>query len=312
MAMQTFARVTAAGFAALLSVGSVSGAADQPSGQTRFKSPPEAMKALVAAARTDDRAKLIAILGPDAEAIVSSGDAVEDAQDRRRFVAEAAAGARFETLPTGTVSARVRRQGTPLPSRVGKEGDGGRSDTAAGKDELLNRRIGRNELMAISAAHAYVDAQEEYAREDPMKSGGKVYAQRFRSESGQNNGLYWDDPDGKHPSPLGPLVADASAEGYTLGTPTGSPEPFHGYYYRILTAQGQNAPGGVQDYVKDGKMTGGFALVAWPAEYGQSGIMTFLVNRQGIVFQKNLGPQTAEAVKGITTYDPDASWAPTR
>lgn len=298
--------------AAILCAGAVTALAGDPAGQTRFESPTAAMRALVAAARSSDTAKLTAILGPDAAAIVSSGDEVADADDRRRFVAKATERTRFETLPDGATIAHIGAQGTPFAIPLVKDGAQWRFDTAAGKDELLNRRIGRNELMAIAAARAYVDAQEEFARTSATQGGARVYAQRFRSTPGQRDGLYWDDASGTDESPLGPLFASASAEGYQLAEQPAEPQPYHGYFFRILTGQGANAPGGARSYVKDGKMADGFALVAWPAEYGQSGIMTFQVNAQGIVFQKDLGAQTAEAATAITVYDPDASWIPTR
>jgi hypothetical protein len=279
--------------------------------QERFKTPTAAFEALVAAARKDDKAKLVAILGPDAEAIASSGDAIEDANDRRRFVTLASERTRFETLPDGEVVAHIGARATPFAIPLVKDGDGWRFDTAAGKDELINRRIGRNELGAIAAARAYVDAQEEYARRDPMRSGVPTFAQQVRSTEGKRDGLYWDGT-GSNVSPLGPLFAEASAEGYAVDKPSETPQPFHGYFFRILTSQGANAPGGAQSYVKDGKMTGGYALLAWPAEYGQSGIMTFVVNRQGVVFEKDLGAQTAETVKAMTSYDPDKTWLPAR
>jgi Protein of unknown function (DUF2950) len=284
---------------------------ETPSAQTQFKTPTAAMQALVAAARSNDRTKLAGILGPDSAELLSSGDDVADAEDRARFVARVNERTRFETLPDGKTIAHIGRQATPFAIPLVKEGEQWRFDTAAGKDEVLNRRIGRNELMVIAAARGYVDAQEEFARTTGTDGGAHAYAQKIRSTPGQRDGLYWDDPSGTDESPLGPLFGSASAEGYQLAEQPAL-EPYHGYLFRILTGQGAAAPGGARSYVKDGKMTGGFALVAWPAEYGHSGIMTFLVNKQGIVFQKDLGAQTAEAVKAITTYDPDASWSPTR
>ncbi len=310
--MRMLAQVTGWCAAMMLCLGAVAGATEAPAAQTKFKSPTAAMQALVAAARANDAAKLLAILGPEAEALMSSGDAVEDAADLRRFVARASERMRFETLADGAVIAHLGRQATPFAIPLVKAGEEWRFDTAAGKDELLTRRIGRNELMAIAATRAYVDAQEEYARAQAGQGGAPVYAQKFLSTPGQRDGLYWDPAGGADESPLGPLFASASAEGYRPAAPGAAPQPYHGYFFRILTAQGGNAPGGARSYVKDGKMTGGFALVAWPAEYGQSGIMTFLVNKQGIVFQKDLGAQTAEIAQAMTAYDPDASWAPTR
>jgi Protein of unknown function (DUF2950) len=286
--------------------------AEAPAGQTQFDSPTAAMKALVAAARAHDTAKLAAILGPESEPIISSGDEVADREDGDRFVARATQRTSFENLSDTTTIAHIGPQGTPFAIPLIKDGTKWRFDTAAGKDELLNRRIGRNELMAIAAARAYVDAQEEFARAKAIDGGSRVYAQKLRSTPGQHDGLYWEDESGTDESPLGPLFASATAEGYQLADQPATPQPYHGYFFRILTGQGANAPGGARSYVTDDKMSDGFALVAWPAEYGQSGIMTFQVSRQGIVFQKDLGPQTAEAAKAITAYDPDASWMPTR
>jgi Protein of unknown function (DUF2950) len=292
-----------------LVVFAVTGAsAEESGGQTHFKSPTAAMQALVAAARAGDRTKMLAILGPEGEPLVESGDDVEDAAERRRFVTMASQRTQFETLSDGAVIAHLGRAATPLAIPLVKDGDAWRFDTAAGKDELLNRRIGRNELSAIAALRAYVEAQLQYARLDP----GNVFAQKIRSEPGKRDGLYWENTSGTDESPLGPLFAEAAGEGYAVNEPSATPQPFHGYFFRILTAQGPNAPGGEQNYVKDGKMTGGFAMVAWPAEYGQSGVMTFLVNRQGVVFEKDLGAQTADTVKAMTTYDPDKTWLPTR
>jgi hypothetical protein len=274
--------------------------------QTKFVRPEEAVGALVDAARADDEARLIEILGPESEGVVSSGDPVADRTARQRVVAAAKERKRFETLPSGAVVAHLGNEDWPLPIPLVKDGNEWRFDTAAAREELLNRRIGQNELKAIAASRAYVDAQREYAKLD----GG--YAQKIRSEPGKHDGLYWEDQSGKQPSPLGPLFAEASAEGYTTPEPGAGPQPYHGYVYRVLTGQGANAPGGAKSYVKDGKMTGGFALVAHPAEHGSSGVMTFIVGPQGIVYQKDLGAQTTEVAKAMTAFDPDESWTPVR
>jgi hypothetical protein len=274
--------------------------------QRKFVRPEEAVAALVDAAHADDKATIVAILGPGSEEVVSSGDPVEDQAARTRVVAAAKQRTRLETLPTGQVIAHLGKDDWPLPIPLVKDGNEWRFDTAAGREEIINRRIGRNELKAIAAAHAYVDAQRLYAK----RQGG--YAQKIRSDAGARDGLYWDDPSGKQPSPLGPLFAEASAEGYGKQEAGAAPQPYHGYFYRILTEQGANAPGGARSYVKDGKMTGGFALVAYPAEHGNSGVMTFVVGPQGIVYQKDLGAKTADVAQSMTAYDPDASWLPVR
>jgi hypothetical protein len=274
--------------------------------QKTYTRPEDAVRALLDAARRDDDAGLIAILGPGSEDIVSSGDPISDRAERSRVVTAAGHGMRIETLPWGAAVARLGRDDWPLPIPIVKDGDRWRFDAAAARDELLNRRIGRNELKAIAVARVYVDAQRQHAR----RVGD--YAQKLRSQPGARDGLYWDDPTGTDPSPIGPLLAEAAAEGYARPDPDAGPQPYHGYFFRILTEQGAHAPGGVKSYLKDGKMTGGFALVAYPAERGSSGVMTFIVGPQGIVYQKDLGNQTAEAVRTMKAYDPDDTWTPVR
>ncbi|TMB51697.1 MAG: DUF2950 domain-containing protein [Deltaproteobacteria bacterium] len=212
---------------------------------------------------------------------------------------------RIERTSDAIAILHVGRDDWPFPIPIVRDADGWRFDTAAGKEELLNRRIGRNELTAIEVCRAYVGAQIEFARRF------HTYAQSFRSTPGKRDGLYWEATD-HDVSPLGPLVAAATAEDYRHGEAGQAPAPYHGYFFRILTAQGAHAPDGARDYVKDGRMTGGFALVAWPADHGSSGIMTLIVGEQGVVFQKDLGEGTGEAAKAITAYDPDESWQPTR
>jgi len=275
--------------------------------QEHFSSPETATRALVAAVRDRDSAdRLLAVLGPEGGELASSGDPVDDAAARKRFASAAAERTRIERATEGaTATLYVGRDDWPFPIPIVREADGWRFDTAAGKDELINRRIGRNELMAISVCRAVVDAQKEFAK----RFG--AYAQTFRSTPGQRDGLYWAAADGDV-SPLGPLVAAATTEGYRHAEASEAPAPYRGYFFRMLKAQGAHAPGGARDYVKDGRMTGGFAVLAWPAEHGSSGIMTFIVGEQGVVFQKNLGEGTGEAAKAITAYDPDRSWEPTR
>jgi hypothetical protein len=291
--------------AALLAV-AVSTTALAESGQRTFARPEQAVPALVAAASADDQAALLAVLGPGSEDVVSSGDPVADDNARARVVAAAKERTRLEKLPSGEMIAHLGKDDWPLPIPIVKDGARWRFDTAAGREEILNRRIGRNELRAIAAARAYVEAQREYA------GGGGGYAQKVRSTPGKRDGLYWDDPDGTYPSPLGPLFAEAASEGYGKKAAEEGPQPYHGYVFRILTAQGANAPGGEKSYVKKGRMTEGFALVAYPAEHGSSGVMTFVVGPQGIVYQRDLGADTAGIAKAMTAYDPDASWHPAR
>ncbi|TMB44301.1 MAG: DUF2950 domain-containing protein [Deltaproteobacteria bacterium] len=276
-----------------------------------FASPAEAMRALVAALRKDDQPALIVILGPGSDDLVSSGDPVQDAGERKRVANAAMEHTRLETLASGAVTAHLGKDDWPFPIPLVKDGAEWRFDTAAGHQEVLNRRIGRNELRTLATCRAYVQAQREYASRDRTGAGVGVYAQKVRSDAGKRDGLYWEDSTGSHASPLGPLVAEADAEGYGPHE-SGEPQPYHGYVYRILTAQGAHAPGGARNYLRDGKMIGGFALVAYPAQYGSSGIMTFVVGPEGIVYQKNLGEKTGETAKAMADYDPDDSWTPVR
>jgi Protein of unknown function (DUF2950) len=274
--------------------------------QQHFPSPEAAAKVLEKAARAGDAKGLVAVLGPDSEEIVSSGDPVEDAAARKRFVTAAGEGTHIERFPDGKMAIlHVGHDDWPFPIPMVQEADGWRFDSASGKQELLNRRIGRNEIVAIQVCRTYVGAQFEYAKRF------HTFAPSLRSSPGKQDGLYWEATD-HDASPLGPLVAEATGEGYQVPEGDQPRIPYHGYYFRVLTAQGPHAPGGARDYVTDGKMTGGFALVAWPADHGSSGIMTFLVSAQGVVFQKDLGEQTEGAVKAITAYDPDESWNPTK
>jgi hypothetical protein len=299
------ALIAAVGFGVLV-VGA-SSAADQPS----YKTPEQAIRALADAARKDDTAKIQSILGPDSEDVVASGDPVADEAARKRFVAAVGERVRVDKVDDTHTVVVLGRDDWPFPIPLVKVGSAWRFDTAAGRDELINRRVGQNELRAIATLRAYVDAQREYAAED-HGAGKGVYAQKINSTPGQHDGLYWEHGDGKTRSPIGPFVAEAAADGYTPAEAGGAPRPFHGYLFRILTAQGANAPGGAKSWITDGKMTGGFGMVAWPAEYGVSGVQTFVVNQQGIVFQKDLGEQTDATARAMTAYDPDASWTPVR
>ena len=274
--------------------------------QELFKTPEEAASALVGAVKTDDAKAILAVLGPDGEAIVSSGDPVADSNAREKFVAAYDAKHTLELEGDGTQTLILGDEGWPFPVPLANKAGEWQFDTKSGADEILRRRIGRNELSMIQVAEAYVQAQNEYAELDPAGLGRGVYARRFVSNPGKKDGLYWKTAEGETPSPLGDFAAKASVEGYKFG---GKPIPYHGYYYRILTRQGAGAPGGAYDYVVNGKLRGGFALLAYPAEYGNSGIMTFMVNHDGTVFERDLGPDTARLAPKIEAFLPDQTWS---
>jgi hypothetical protein len=275
--------------------------------QETFAAPETAVDALIAATRAGKTAELLKILGPGAEKLIKSGDPVADKTARTHFVAAYDASHSLETEGPKALLI-IGPENWPFPIPLVRQGSVWRFDTAAGKQEILNRRIGRNELSVIEVCRAYVEAQREYAAKDRLGSGTLEYAQHFVSAPGKHDGLYWETSGGEEQSPLGPLVAEARAEGYDGRTPHVKPRPYHGYYYKIIKRQGPHAPGGAKDYVVDGHMTGGFALVAFPAKYGDSGVMTFMVNQTGIVYEKNLGPETAKIAANLTEYDPDDSW----
>jgi len=279
----------------------------KPAAEQSFAAPDEAVNALVAATRADDKGKLVKILGPLSEKLIHSGDKVADREGRDKFLA--AYDKAHELEPNGDDRATlvVGDEEWPMPIPLVRSGEGWWFDTDAGDDEILNRRIGRNELNVIEVCRAYVDAQREFAAQHKLGDHKHEYAQRFVSTSGQHDGLYWQTAEGEAQSPLGPLIAAATAEGYNEKT-LDKHTPYHGYFYKILTKQGPNSPSGAKDYFKDGHMTRGFALIAFPARYGDSGVMTFIVNRHGIVFQKNFGPETAKIAGGITAFDPDSGW----
>jgi DUF2950 family protein len=268
-----------------------------------YKTPDEAVAALIVAAKAADRPALMRVLGPGSAEVVSSGDEVADASARKRFIE--AYDTKRQVVMEGADKAVlvIGNEEWPFPIPIMHKDGTWRFDTAAGRDEILFRRIGRNELNAIQTSLAYVDAQHEYA--EKAIGGNGVYAQRIVSQPGKKDGLYWPAQSGEDESPLGDLAAAASAAGYRAGQQR---QPYHGYYYKILTRQGSNAPGGAIDYIARGKMIGGFALVAYPAEYKNSGVMTFLVNHQGVVYEKDLGPNTAAIASGMTTFDPDKTW----
>jgi Protein of unknown function (DUF2950) len=276
--------------------------------QKAFATPDAAVEALIAANRGNHITKLLAILGPDGAKLIHSGDPVADRRGRKLFVAVYDEEHKLERDGDHKATLIVGKDEWPLPIPLVREHARWRFDTKAGADEILNRRIGRDELNVIEVCRAYVEAQREYAAKKLGPGGAAEYAQHFMSKIGQRDGLYWPVKVGEEESPLGPLIARARAAGYRPGTPHPGPRPYYGYYFHILTQQGPNAPGGAKDYVVDGRMTGGFALIAYPATYGDSGIMTFIVNQDGIVYQKNFDLDTTHIATAITQYDPDGSW----
>jgi hypothetical protein len=276
--------------------------------QKTFASPQEAVKALLDALKAGDTKALSAIFGPKGKDLVFSGDPVADKSGRERFVALYEQKQKLEEMGADKVILCVGKDDWPFPIPVVKDKGVWKFDTMEGRTELLARRIGRNELSVIQVCLAYVDAQREYALRDRDSDGVLAYAQKFRSSPGKKDGLYWQVKEGEKPSPLGPFAASAQKEGYTAGKKGAKPAPYHGYYYRILKAQGKDAPGGAYDYVVKGKMIGGFALVAYPAQYGGSGIMTFMVNHDGVVYQKDLGKNTEKTAQAMKRFNPDSSW----
>lgn len=269
-----------------------------------FATPEDAVHRLVAAA--EDPVAADELLGDGGFELLRSGDDVADRQDIEAVAALVREGLAFEDLDPDRKLARLGREGWELPIPLVREAGGWRFDVEAGREEILNRRVGHNEISTIDSLRALVEAQREYVA---LGAGGPgVYASRVLSSEGKRDGLYWPTAPGEPPSPLGVLVADAFEEGYRRQEKL----PYHGYFYRLLTAQGANAPGGAHSYLDArGRLVGGFAVLAWPATYDNSGVMSFLVNQQGLVFQKDLGPESARVAEGIQAYDPDTSWTPT-
>jgi hypothetical protein len=276
--------------------------------QLTFKTPEAAAKALVEACRKDDTKSLERILGADGKELLYSGDEAQDKTSRQVFAQ--ASDEMLKVLKSGPdrMVIQVGKNNWALPIPIVKAGKAWHFDAAAGMDEILDRRIGHDELNAIQVCRAYVQAQREYFSKD--HDGDKVleYAQRIASTPGQTDGLYWPETGEGERSPMGPMAAEAAKEGLTEKTPTGASAPYHGYYYKILTGQGPNAPGGAYSYVLNGNMVAGFALLAYPAQYASTGIVTFLVGPNGIVYEKDLGLKTEEVVTSLNVYDPDTTW----
>jgi hypothetical protein len=274
--------------------------AQQP-GQKTFSSPQKAAKAFVTALRSNDEKAMLDILGPGGKQIISSGDETEDAERRAHFVQKYEEMNRLVQEPDGTTTLYIGAKNWPTPIPLVNKGDSWYFDTEAAKTEILFRRVGRNEISTIRVC------QELVAAEKNFYSTQHEYAHTIFSDEGQHNGLYWKAVDGEPQSPIGPLVASAVAEGYAKGQ-DGPPAPYLGYYYRLLTRQGENAPGGAKSYIAGDKMTMGFAFVAYPAEYRSSGVMTFIVGDDGVVYQKDLGTESNVPAKAMTIYNPDSSW----
>jgi hypothetical protein len=280
----------------------------KPRFQKSYSTPEEAVNAMVTAVKAGNTQRLLKIFGPGSKALFMSGDPVQDKEGRERFIKRYEEKNRLEEV-SGQVRLFLGNDDWPFSIPIQKTETGWKFDTKAGRQEILARRVGRNELSAIQVCLAYVDAQKEYALRKAQQGKGLLeYAQEFVSTPGKQDGLYWEAAEGQEQSPMGPLFAAAQEEGYGGEPLGGTPTPYHGYLYRILKAQGKKASGGERDYVVEGKMIGGFALVAYPAHYGSSGVMTFFVNHGGTVFQKDLGKKTREAVRLIGAYDPDETW----
>src|SRR6201984_2004076 len=274
----------------------------QQQGQKTFSSPEQRSNALVAAAQGNDKKAMLEILGPDGKQIVSSGDETEDAQNRANFVQRYQEMHRLVKEPDGTIVLYIGAKNWPTPIPLANKGNSWYFDTDAGKKEILFRRIGRNEISAIRVCQELVAAEKEYHSPEHAE-----YAQKIFSDEGQPNGLYWRVSEGEPQSPIGPLVASAVAEGYVKGKDAPS-TPYRGYFFHSLARQGKDAPGGSKSYIVEVRRTEGFAFVAYPAEYRSSGVMTFIVNQDGIVYQKDLGKKTEALGKAMKEYNPDSSW----
>ena len=273
----------------------------QQPGQKTFSSPEDAANTLLTAAQNNDEKAMLDILGPSGKQIVSSGDAAEDARSRANFVRRYLQMHRLVNEPDGSTILYIGAENWPTPIPLVNKGGSWYFDTAAGKKEILYRRIGRNEISTISVCHELVAAQKEYSPQH------NEYAQKIYSDEGQHNGLYWKAAAGEPQSPIGPLVAAAVAEGFAPNR-SAAPTPYRGYYYHMLSRQGVNGPGGAKSYIVNGKMTGGFAFVAYPAEYRSSGVMTFVVSQDGVIYQQDLGPQTDVLAKAMKEFNPNSGW----
>jgi hypothetical protein len=276
-------------------------------GQETFPSAAGATQALVAALKDGDQASLLKVLGSNAMSIVSSGDDAEDKSNRDQFVQKYQQMHRLVIEPDGTTTLYIGAENWPTPIPLVQQGNSWYFDTAAGKQEILYRRIGKNELATIQVCSELVDAEKEYYGQSHDGDSNPQYAQKFFSDPGKHNGLYWETSAGEAASPIGPLLASAAIEDVREAADQ-KPQPFQGYYFRILKAEGTKAHGSERSFIVEGKMTRGFAFLAYPAEYRSSGVMSFIVDQDGIVYEKDLGPKTAQLAKTLTRYDRDASW----
>ena len=284
----------------------------QTSTQKTYATPEDAVKALADTVKAGSLDGLLAIFGPEGKELIDSSEPAIARENQQVFIVAFREQWHLEDAAPDRKTLVIGNEDWPFPVPIVKAGNAWRFDTAAGKEEVLDRRIGRNELAAIDTVHAYVTAQRRYAADGHDGKPAGLHAVKFLSDPGKQNGLYWPAARGQKRSPLGDLVGQAASEGRQVGANAGQPSPFHGYYFRILTAQGSAAPGGAKNYIVKGEMSGGFALVAWPAQYGATGIMTFIVNQDGVVREKDLGPGTDATARKMTTYNPDSSWQVTQ
>lgn len=282
-------------------------AAAPQSSQKTFDSPGKAAAAMFDAAKSGDTNALMKIFGPESKELLSSGDPVADKNTRQLVVQKYEEMHRLVKEPDKSVTLYIGAENWPFPIPIVDKNGAWLFDTAKGKREVLFRRIGRNENSAMGTLRSLVDAEKEYASTTHDQDNVKQYAPKILSDEGKHNGLYWKSAEGEPASPIGPLIAQATREGYER---KGNPVPFHGYYYRVLMSQGKDAPGGAASYMTDGKLTKGFALIAYPAEYRNSGVMTFIVGKNGQVYQKDLGPNTASIAANMKEFNPDKTWSP--
>jgi hypothetical protein len=283
-------------------------AAPKAAAQQTYATPDEAVKALVDAVRAANVEQMVAVIGPKSRSWLFTGDKVSDATEWKNFLA--AFDKKHVIVKQGDAKATlsIGDDDWPFPAPLVAKAGKWSFDAEAGREEVINRRVGRNELDTIQTLLAMVDAQREYATADADGNGLPDYAARFISTAGKKDGLYWETKPGEPVSPLGPLAAKAVNEGYGGQVKSGKPQPYNGYFFRILTGQGKDAPGGAYDYVVNGKMFGGFAIVAWPASYGNSGVKSFIVNHEGVVWEKDLGANTAREAGRMQRYNPDKTW----